>query len=297
MDHQSLIELGQFAKLKECTVNAIISLSSLVSVCLKRRLIKDDAICLSQWSSSALTQEQKMYAAHDAYASLQVWHSLSLQTSVGLPITSKEAGQHVGLYYARKLVAQGHIPDQPPNHILSILYGNDDTPKTISVTTSHIVLAINKILVPGQIISLHQKTLAAIQQSQSVGTQADPEFPFLIVVQMQSVWSASDAPPVTIIDPKPSIMSNPLPTLLQNTALENDILNGPINLAIQFIQEQKDDFLQDSDSESDTGGSDAFDESQSLQDLPQDNLYIIYDMLIEFEKIISVRSFYFPYKH
>lgn len=117
-------------------------------------------------------------------------------------------------------------------------------------------------------ISLHQKTLAAIQQSQSVGTQADPEFPFLIVVQMQSVWSASDTPPVTIIDPKPSIMSNALPTLLQNTALENDIPNGPINLAIQFIEEHQDDFLQDSDSESDMGGSDASNESQSLQDLP-----------------------------
>lgn len=69
MDHWSSIELGQFAKLKGCTVNAIISLSSLVGVCSKCQLTRMmPFVCLSgpllSWCRSRRCMLLMMHMPH-----------------------------------------------------------------------------------------------------------------------------------------------------------------------------------------------------------------------------------------
>jgi hypothetical protein len=102
---EHIIELGVLAKMKGLVSDARVSLGALTGICLCRSLQKTNALRLSRWSESSLSEEQYLYAARDAYASLCIWQHLVSKPTVGLPVTHFTSGVHVDIRGGRSIVA------------------------------------------------------------------------------------------------------------------------------------------------------------------------------------------------
>ncbi|KAJ7578340.1 hypothetical protein C8J56DRAFT_1060456 [Mycena floridula] len=88
----------------------------------------------------------------------QTAHLLLLKSSMQLLKIS--VGQLATLYAGKKPVTIGKIPVQPPS--LKICFSDSDIEKSVKISSSIIIFTVTKVLIPGYVIDLHQKTLDAI---------------------------------------------------------------------------------------------------------------------------------------
>ena len=66
-----VVELGAFAKAKNAVVNGNVSLATITAASLGLNLSKEAR--LSEWGAPQLSEEQKHYAALDAWIALEIW--------------------------------------------------------------------------------------------------------------------------------------------------------------------------------------------------------------------------------
>lgn len=101
--------------------------NTLVAIILRLCASRHDKLAFSNWTSPTLSDDQKLYAAQNAYANLQIWLYLSTEKSVGLPVERAVTGEKVSLMSGKKIAAYGTLADQPhkmtvPAHLSVTLY-------------------------------------------------------------------------------------------------------------------------------------------------------------------------------
>ncbi|KDQ63989.1 hypothetical protein JAAARDRAFT_43247 [Jaapia argillacea MUCL 33604] len=150
-----VVELGVMTKLKGVTTTTQTSTSALSGIILKRSLDRPSTIHLSKWSLFPLSEEQKRFAALDAYTSLCIWKQLFTMVSVNQPVLNPEHGQLVNILGGRKkVVAHGKI----------VINGNErrielphrDGKKKMGITPHRLLVEVDEILVPQFEPGLHK---------------------------------------------------------------------------------------------------------------------------------------------
>ncbi len=145
------VDLARLAKDRRIVSSAQAGLAELCALVLHRRLNKAVPERISMaWENDVLTQEQLSYAALDAYACLKIYEELI------------------------KTAAPGPLPDTTPiPHTPILLYNSDNTrtvasgvisPRSvdvrfdgITITSKRTVITIQEVLVPGALITTHNK--------------------------------------------------------------------------------------------------------------------------------------------
>ncbi|KAG6875262.1 hypothetical protein C0992_004529 [Termitomyces sp. T32_za158] len=143
---QGALDLAQFAKDRLVVSTARCSLADLCATVLHQRLNKNITQRLSTaWEDEDLTPQQIQYAALDAFASLQIYNSLQ-KIAVPSPLPEKPlAGTPIILWSGdrSRVIASGIIS----SHIEDASYAG------ISLTPSRCVIEVQKILIPGAIVT------------------------------------------------------------------------------------------------------------------------------------------------
>jgi hypothetical protein len=159
-----VIEIGPLAKSKNVVTHANASLAAITAATLSQNLSKEDHI--SSWNASELSRDQKIYATLDA------WILLSIYDYLPVPPSSEEAlksashtGQLVSLFCKNQEIAQGVVIQQPREFIV---HQTSPVPMNVSinVTTTRVVIQIDKVLIPDFILPLHKETLEEVQANQ-----------------------------------------------------------------------------------------------------------------------------------
>ena len=144
------VDLAKIAKDRHVTTSAQLSLSDLCAFILNKRLNKNVPERISQsWEDTTLTQDQLNYAARDAYVSLLLYQYLSkVNPPQRLPSNLTDA-LPVLVYNSdgTTIIAHGQVS---ANRNATVYDG-------IKLTPSKTVVDILEVLVPGAIISTHQK--------------------------------------------------------------------------------------------------------------------------------------------
>lgn len=185
-----VVELGQLAAKKNAVLDGRASLATIAAATLHGYLSKECR--LSEWSNPSLTDEQKEYAALDAYVALEIWKVLGAQTQYGQPISPViQVGQLISLYVRKQEVAQGTIVDQPPFYMVS----NDDNSASlkinVSTTKTRALIQVDNVLVPNVILPYHKKSLKDLQNGQES---------FLAIVNISSLRTRCSVPPMSLED-------------------------------------------------------------------------------------------------
>ena len=155
LNAEHIIELSVLAKMKGLVSDARVSLGTLTGICLRHSLQKTNALRLSRWSEPSLSEEQYIYAARDAYASLCIWQHLVTKPTVGLPVTDFIDGVHVDIRGGRSIVAHGQIITQPS--MVTICHAGRFV--EVKVTPTKAVVQVDKIINGAFEPSAHQMTL------------------------------------------------------------------------------------------------------------------------------------------
>ena len=172
-----VIELGKLAAEKNAVSSANASLNVITAATLGCYLSKECRT--SEWSLSALTDDQKHYAALDAHVALQIFDVLRNSDTAGQPLSAAtQVGQLVSLYVQRHEVAHGEIVAQPGKY--DILVGQEKNPVSIGVATTktRALIKITEVLAPNCVIAYHRQSLRDIQGNQ--GT-------FMVVVSISAL--------------------------------------------------------------------------------------------------------------
>ncbi|PPQ83062.1 hypothetical protein CVT25_005220 [Psilocybe cyanescens] len=132
--YQSVIELGQLAFKKNVVLNGKASLAAIVAATLQQHLSKE---CRSsEWAAPILNDDQKQYAALDAYAALMVWEVLETFEETGKPLSATtKVGELVSLYVQKQEVAWGKIIEQPLSFTIQNPLENEK-PISLNVSTT-----------------------------------------------------------------------------------------------------------------------------------------------------------------
>ena len=218
---QGVIEIGPLAKSKNVVTHANASLAAITAATLGQNLSKEDRI--SSWNASELSRDQTIYAALDAWILLSIYDYLHVLPSSGEALKSaSQTGQLVSLFCKNQEIAQGVVIQQPRDFIV---HRTSPVPMNVSinVTTTRVVIQINKVLVPDFILPLHKETIEEVQANQ---------LSFNVLVTMSSLRSRIEREPATEI-------SSLEPALMDNVAIERP----------------SEDVLRDSKSVSDEEGS------------------------------------------
>jgi ribonuclease D len=122
-----VLELGAFAKAKNAVLDGHASLATITAATLGLNLSKE--ACSSEWGALMLSEEQKHYAALDAWISLEIWRSLKDQPNHGSPLKSAApVGQKISVYERKQEVARGVIVVQPHQFsLMKSLVGGSST--------------------------------------------------------------------------------------------------------------------------------------------------------------------------
>ncbi|KAJ7705637.1 hypothetical protein B0H16DRAFT_1901821, partial [Mycena metata] len=188
------LELGNFAKDRFLIGKANISLVDLVASILGQRFPQHYSECISSnWSDSDLTTIQQQFAAREAYVALFLYQKIN-KTPLPVPMDQDTPGG------TSKLAARGVVS---PAAALGTF---NDT----SLTSTHTVITVREVLIPGAIIGQNDK-------KRSLKDYGNPPFDILSHrshVRVVPYHPANVAPP-----PPPLFMSEPLhPDLLQTAA-------------------------------------------------------------------------------
>jgi hypothetical protein len=159
--NSSLIDLGQYAKLKGSITDTSASLQALVGTVLKK-LFTAPSVPAAKWGppeyvTSLHTEIEAIWA---------VYISLSCQDSVGLPLTvlqTESPNLLVTLCQANKPVAEGYLVWPHPQFIDAI---NDEAGKLrrINISPSRSLIKLTRVLTPGYIHSLHAQSIQWISE-------------------------------------------------------------------------------------------------------------------------------------
>lgn len=191
-------ELGKMAKVRGVVSNARTGLADLCAVTLKCRLPKDSAIRISEdWENPVLSKDQITYAARDVWASLSIYDHLNKIPAPGDISVTCPPHTPVSIWQDDRsmLIAHGHISTIERTPHLQI--------RGCNVTPTRIVVEVTEILVPGAMLSLHNRlTLADLGP-----------LPFTIVC-WQRLLQSRPAPPVAPLAPQHSSV-----TLASNSAM------------------------------------------------------------------------------
>ena len=190
--YKGTIELGQVAFKKNVVPNGKASLAAIVAATLQKHLSKES--CASEWAAITLNDDQKPYAALDAYVALMVWEVLETFGEVGKPLSSAtKVGELVSLYVRKQEVAHGIIVEQPVSFLIQNPLPNEKPISlNVSTTKTRALIQIDTILAPNCVIPHHCQSLKNLQNG---------EDPFKAVVSISSLHTRSDKEPVTIPEP------------------------------------------------------------------------------------------------
>jgi len=139
------LELGDLAKEKNAVSRANIGLVDLSSLVLRKYLLKDPAVRISEgWNLIPLSDAHMKYAALDVYATWKIFEAQQVRTH-GLVVNDvTPGGTPVYLHSSdhSQPVAWGHIALDRPKHL-----------QGINITKSRVPVVIQAVLVPGHFIS------------------------------------------------------------------------------------------------------------------------------------------------
>jgi 3'-5' exonuclease len=150
------LELGAFTK--ECFLisDAQSSLSDLTAEILGKCLPKSNTEQIStNWGDSELSPAQRDYAAKDAYASLTLYHTINKiplpekitrSTPIDTPVIVLSDDQ-------KKIIAHG-VLSSSEDHFLD----------GVHITSTHAVVHVHKVIIPGAILKLHSRSLNDLGQ-------------------------------------------------------------------------------------------------------------------------------------
>ena len=165
---------------------------AIVAATLQKYLSKESRA--SEWAVVTLNDDQKQYAALDAYVALMIWEVLETFEETGKPLSSAtKVGELVSLYVRKQEVARGIIVEQPVSYLIQNPLPNE-TPVSLNVSTTktQALIQIDTILAPNCVIPHHRQSLKNLQNG---------EGSFQAVVSISSLRTRSDKEPITIPEP------------------------------------------------------------------------------------------------
>ncbi|KAG7093302.1 hypothetical protein E1B28_006984 [Marasmius oreades] len=277
------LDLGQLAKVKGAVQDPAIPLCDLVQAVLKRQLPVSSNI--ASRSTETQTSNQSVLwvdtAAIEVEGVWQVYLSLSQHRSVGLQLSPAEIkiGQLVTLVAACKEVAEGVVLDH--NGSIDVVMDNTGTQTTLKITPAYTLIQINRVLVPGSLVSKHKQTIQwisdhggkAVVQTRTLRTR--PVIPPLPVNPQSTSILGIPAPPTSPAESETIVDIGPSQDLLQRSSRnlemeeeESDIEDsgGETDVDSDDIMEAKLD-ENDSESESLTSEELIIDSLRSARDL------------------------------
>lgn len=217
------IDLAKMAKDRALITSARSGLAALSAAVLQKRIIKDSALRVSEgWEDTDLSSAQLTYAATDAYVSYALYRAMEPIPVPGDVAPDACDGTPVSVLQDDKsvVIAHGYIKDRQ-KHIQ--IRG-----RNLTVTRS--VVEITKVLVPGALISLHDKAALAsfgappfLIISPTRLLQTRPASPLLPIPPPPNPSSSLPAPPnLPLVPHTPSTSSTALPPAVPAaTALPN----------------------------------------------------------------------------
>src|SRR5882762_8366201 len=162
---EGVVELGAMAKSRNVVSSGNASLAAITAVTLNKNLSKDPRI--SEWSAPELSDEQKDYAALDAWIVLSIYDYLQKGPASGLPLKSAACvNQAVSLFWKKQEVAKGVIIEQPRDFIVERTSPVNMSVK-INVTPTRAVIRVDEVLAPDFVLSFHKRTLEDMQTNGS----------------------------------------------------------------------------------------------------------------------------------
>jgi hypothetical protein len=246
------LDLGQLAKVKGAVQDPSIPLHDLVQAVLKRQLLPPESpnnnasesatMQMSNWINTTAVEIESVW---------QVYLSLSQHRSVGLQLSPSEIqiGQLVTMVAACKEVAEGIVLDH--NGSIDVIMDGTGTQTTLKITPAYSLIQINRVLVPGSLVSKHKQTIQWISDH---GGKA--------VVQTRTLRTRAAIPPVPIDPQSTSILGIPaLPTSPAESETIVDI--GPSQDLLQRSDNGDLETEDESDIEDTGEGSDVDDDTVS----------------------------------
>ena len=219
--YKGTIELGQLAFKKNVVPNGKASLAEIVAATLQKYLSKESRV--SEWAAITLNDDQKQYAALDAYATLMVWEVLETFEEAGKPLSSAtKVGELVSLYVRKQEVARGIIVEQPVSFLIQNPLPNEKPISlNVSTTKTRALIQIDTILAPNCVIPHHRQLLKNLQNG---------EGSFKVVVSISSLRTRSDKEPVTIPEPLEPRNIGTIKTIQPPSLSTEDIENQDIDI-------------------------------------------------------------------
>ena len=146
--YKGTIELGKLAFKKNVVPNGKAPLAEIVAATLQKYLSKESRA--SEWATITLSDEQKQYAALDAYVALMIWEVLETFEEAGKSLSSAtKIGELVSLYVQKQEVACGIIVEQPVYFLIQNSLPNEEPISlNVSTTKTRALILIDTILAP-----------------------------------------------------------------------------------------------------------------------------------------------------
>jgi hypothetical protein len=159
---EGVIELGAFAKAKNVVTNGNASLAAITAAALHFSLSKESRS--TEWTASELSEDQKVYAALDAWVALEIWRTIKDNNTQGLALTvAAPVGQPVALCICKQEVAYGFISQQPSQFPIVNGQTGDTVLLNVSGTSTRALITITKVLAPKVELAWHRQTLEQLQ--------------------------------------------------------------------------------------------------------------------------------------
>lgn len=156
-----VVEIGSLARSKNVVSSGNASLAAIAAATLSQNLSKEERI--SNWTTSHLTEEQKTYAALDAWILLEIYKYLQTLPTTGQILKSASPmNQCVSLFCKKQEVAQGIVVKQPETFNIHRTSPSDMT-VSVNVTCTRAVIKINKVIAPDFILPFHKQSLGNVQ--------------------------------------------------------------------------------------------------------------------------------------
>lgn len=170
-----IIELGKLARMKNVVAKGTASLADIAAATLLGQLSKETHV--STWSSTQLSEEQKYYAALDAWIALDILRVLSTRLTVGEPLhKAASVGQLIGIFVHHHQVAAGVLVEQPKQFTVSLLAGV----RVINVTKTQAVVQVTEVFALSYYLTHHKCTF------EQMGAP-----PFLALFNLSSLHTAT----------------------------------------------------------------------------------------------------------
>ncbi|KAG6818601.1 hypothetical protein H0H93_003585 [Arthromyces matolae] len=227
-DFKGGLDLATYAKEKLLISNARASLADLTAVILGKYLPKPQAERISSnWSNRELSAEQIDYAARDAYVSLCLYNEMhSAPSPSPLPPSLLDViGRHVVVMTEdhKKIAARGIISEAVTSSSID----------NINISPSRAVISIQEVLIPGTIVSLHNR--------RSMQEMGPPPFNIVIhrthVRMINSHANDNSTTPDHNSSHSPYPQPLPLPNVSSEPQLEGDSSDDIVSDGVPVVDE------------------------------------------------------------